>query len=295
MVFGRVLMRFVVSGVLMISGLGFYAAANAQDTLKSCDGCSLDQMKNTAWLDTNAEEAPFWGYKYYVNRQNGVIAKFVTSKEDGPPGDTCPPGGGVGCQSVVKVFPDVPESEFTDYAFKAQQVWGSQIVIEPGPGVPNNAYEFVQYPQMREVVMAQAHTKSAFLNLVTYAVRGLIDKHLLSLPPKVVSVTLILPDGSRVIAIMDPTTERLSHEPNTVRDAAGNFVPETPAKVAGGIGQTTYYDFTNNPADRFKFVQWVSSLGATVTGPTSSQKMYCTESADNSGAGVNVIITCTAY
>lgn len=284
---------YVASSIVAV--FGYSVSASAYDTLKVCDGCDADQMWAAAWHDANAEQAPFWGYKYYINRENGQVSKFVTSKENGPPGDACPPGGGLGCQDVVMVFPDMPEHEFVEYGFQAQQVWGSEIVITPGPGVPNNAYEFVMYPQMREVTMAQAHTKAAFLNALTQTVRGLVDKHLVTLPPKVVSVTLVYPDGSRSIAFVDPVTERMTHEKNTVRDRVGNFVPESPAMVAGGVGQVTHYDFTNNPEDRFKFINWLQGLGISVGGQLGEKRIRCAETAENTDAGIDVKIKCEAY
>ncbi|MCD9085600.1 hypothetical protein [Stenotrophomonas sp. SY1] len=291
----KALTRFAPSFLLAAAGWLFSLQANAQDTLQVCDGCSSSYINTIVWHDTNAEQAPFWGYKYYVNRQTGEVLKFLTSKENDAPSITCTPATPWGCQDIITIVPETPEPEFHDYGIKAQQAWGSVIEISPGPGIPNNAYEFVQFPQAREVTMAQAHTKAAVLTVVTQSLRGLVDKYILSLPPKVVSVTLKLPDGSRVIAIMDPVTERFAHEPNTVRDRAGNFVPESPAKIAGGLGQTTYYDFQNNPDDRFRFINWVSSLGASVNGSSGHVRQRCTESADSSETGVNVTITCTSY
>ncbi|MFY0186086.1 hypothetical protein ACTT2I_03910 [Stenotrophomonas sp. PUT21] len=288
------LIRCSVSLGAVLIGLAVSPWASAQSTtLDVCDSCSASQMQDRAWLDANDEAAPYWGEKYYVNRHTGEVRKFEVMKEPPAPDATCTPWVTWGCNSAVFVFPMPLEQDFIQGGIVIQQAWNSVIYIDPGPGIPQGAYEYVSHPQGREAVMAQAHFKGAVAQTTAQVLRGLLDKYFLSMPPKVVSITLVLPDGSRVRANYDVALERLVHEKGSVRDRIGNWVPETPVDISGGVGQTVLYDFTGYPSDLAKWQHWVQSLGATLS--SSGWSYRCTQSVENSEGEPNVKVVCTAY
>ena len=143
-------------------------------------------------------------------------------------------------------------------------------------------------------MLAQAHAKAALSSFLNTLTSGLLNR-ILTNSPAIASFILVLPDGSKVRVQFDPVTQKLVVEKGTVRDRSGNPVPETPTDVSGGVGQTTYYDFSAHPADRTDFISWLHGLGVPVTGPYSSTKMRCTSRVTKNSQGEDVVtVECTA-
>lgn len=202
------------------------------------------------------------GVHYIVNNLNGTVKKYRVNWMRG--------------SGLTPIEMQV-ESQIVNYANFVKQNKQPQVQLDNRGDFPQSAYEFVEFPHLRNRVGAWikeggwglVQDYATFLGAVGSIVG--FDANALD-----ITIRIIMADGSTALYVYNHTTQTWVPVEDQTRDSSNNVVPETLEDVSGGAGQTTIYEF-NNSEDLIQFIQRMSMLGVEISGPVGNlgQPMVC--------------------
>lgn len=278
--------RSLIASLLLAAGFAWSGAAEAK--VEECNNCSISQMEEVAYLALDNAPVPYNEVIYFVDMQGGNVGKFELFKDYLNVEEACVPSPievTFGCVEFRWVDNLPVEQQVRDYIILIRQLGATPIFLPASADLPQNGYELVQYPQKQDAVSQYLTTTNAQQVQEAWNALSFLG---ISVPAPV-TVTVRMPDGSTATYVWSPETKKFSLVKGSVRDSAGNRVPETPADVAGGVGTSLEYDFTSNPEDLWAFLDRMNMLGIPVTGPNTG-RMVCSSQA----TGERVTVTCTS-
>lgn len=296
------MMKGIVGKMLLLAATGVCGllatpAATAQEKrILICDGCSIVDMEQRAYTAAENARPPYDAIHYYVNPQNGLVGKFNVINESLGNPKLCPPTNfpTPECQGIPLVDFLTAEPLAVEFGSVVRTLRAMSIAVPTSlNSIPNNAYDFARYPQMREAAVSYVYSQAITVQYQQTIINMLAGVVGANVGEPLITVKATLPDGATFVAACDNVLKKFVYQKGTLKDRSGNSVPESSDSVTGGEGQTIIYDFTQYPNDRFDFLDWINGLGVPVTGPISSTRIKCTSTVTRSSSGeTTVTVTC---
>lgn len=258
---------WVIATAMCVAG-GFASSAEAI-TLR-CDGCSSQEMKEWAILET-AQGGYSYSDVFVINQTDGFVKRYSVSIDNW--GQDIPdqiPDGSTSYGNASEVT--VP-TEVAGYLRAAIAINGT--IVATG-NVPNSMYDVVNNPALDKALSdyageADPANKNMLLNFLSSVKFIPIDFSKVT-----VTIEVIAADGSKATLNFDPVIKRWVRVKSETRDSGNNLIPASTGDLSGGPGTYREYQFANYN-DYIKFVQQATRLGATFTGNNSTQSgVVCT-------------------